>query len=534
MLELLSLPPEIIEKITEYLGGTHKKTVRRVCRYLNEIVEHQLFSNIVLKYSNYQPDLICEQLEALASRTTTARIHARSLEIRGFSPDSHLGARSRSRSVERNRNSRSRSRGPLAEAHSVNKGLLAHLGQAICSLRKVQEVWWHVGMHDPEWVQIVVMDSLVSLPALSELRISLGGGTASSLKLEQLTDLRKITITGSCLHYRRDVVSGLRTLISNSPRLTHLDVGHNYRSDDSDISTLHDLLGAVPPASPLNLSHLTLRGWCIRLDDITLPHLRSLVSLSLHVNLDTRTFSPSDLDDSAHEELLRRTAAFSSSTEEIWDTLREERICLKELTTDEVNDALLDYLSSYSGLQKLTLTSATAHSAKKSDALAMKFYRDVLPKHAGTLVSLDVCPVYEGKWCFGKHNSSSLLQCTKLSNLKIHINSEDINRAKKQDVVWTLLEVAEDLPNLSQLSISSADSESNRGGRSGSNPSIGHIYRVNKEISQSVTTFGPLDSVGVSKIITTPARDYVARSDKQAGDGLWYRSSMSQGSHLEL
>ena len=165
MLELLSLPPEILEKITEYvssainqlkcltfilyaqLGGAHKKVVRRVCRQLNDIVEHQLFTNIVLKYSNYQPDLICEQLEALASRTTTARLHARSLEIRGFSPDSHLGARSRSRSVERNRNSRSRSRGPLAEAHSTNKGLLAHLGQAICSLRKIREVWYvHVNI----------------------------------------------------------------------------------------------------------------------------------------------------------------------------------------------------------------------------------------------------------------------------------------------------------------------------------------------------------------------------------------------------
>lgn len=159
MLELLSLPPEIIEKITEYvrpsfffqtlhlsnlftqLGGNHKKTVRLACKFLNEIVEHQLFSNIVLKYSNYQPDLICEQLEALAFRTTTARHHARSLEIRGFSPDSHLGARSRSRSAERNRSSRSRSRGPLADAHFVNRGLLAHLGQAICSLRKVREVW---------------------------------------------------------------------------------------------------------------------------------------------------------------------------------------------------------------------------------------------------------------------------------------------------------------------------------------------------------------------------------------------------------
>ncbi|KAF4610918.1 hypothetical protein D9613_006547 [Agrocybe pediades] len=534
MLELLSLPPEILEKITEYLGGAHKKVVRRVCRQLNEIVEHQLFSNIVLKYSNYQPDLICEQLEALASRTTTARLHARSLEIRGFSPDAHLGARSRSRSVERNRNSRSRSRGPLAETHSTNKGILAHLGQAICSLRKVREVWWHVGQNDPEWAQIVVMDSLTSLPFLEELKISLGGGSASAVKLEQLTGLRKITITGSAIDYRRDVVHGLRTLISNSPSLTHLDVGCNYRSDDSQISTLHDLLGAVPSETPLKLSHLTLRGWCVRLDEETLPHLRSLESLSLSSNIDWQALSHLDLDEASRDALLERTGNWCSSSAEIWDTLREERIRLKEICTDEVNDALLEYLASYSRLERLTLSSATADTASKSDALAIKFYREVLPSHAESLVSLDVSPVYEGKWCFGKHNASSLLQCVRLANLKIHINSEEIDRDRKQDAVWNLLEVAEDLPNLSQLSIHSADSESNRGGRSGGNPSIGHIYRVNKEISQSVTTFGPMEPVGISKIITTPAREYVARSDDEAGAGLWYRSSMSQGSHLDL
>lgn len=164
MFDLLALPEEIIEKITELVrslmdqtsqlltrllplfllfqfNGPEKKTARLSCKPLNAIVEHQLFSNIVLKYSNYQPDLICEQLEALAFRTTTARFHARSLEIRGFSPDAHLGARSRSRSMERPRSSRSRSRGPLAEAHQANRGILAYLGQAICSLTKVRDVW---------------------------------------------------------------------------------------------------------------------------------------------------------------------------------------------------------------------------------------------------------------------------------------------------------------------------------------------------------------------------------------------------------
>lgn len=539
MLDLLSLPPEIIEKISERLDGSHKKILRGVCKQLNTIAEHQLFSNVVLKYSNYQPDLICEQLEALASRSTAIRFHARSLEIRGFSPDSHLGARSRSRSVERNRGSRSRSRGPLAEARGVNKGLVTHLGQAISSLTKVKEVWWHLGMNDPEWAQIVVMDSLASLPALEDLRISLGGAPASSLKLELLTNLRKITISGYCPNYKQDVVSGLHTLIANSPRLTYLDVGYNTRANVLDVSSLHDLFNGVPRDIPLDLRHLVLRNWCVRLDEITLPHIRLLESLSLHLNIEPQQIaSHQAAEEPETSHTLSRTAQYCSTTSEIWTTLREERIKLKEISTDEITPAFLEYVASYSGLEKLTLTFTTAREddVYTSEKLALKFYNEVLPMHAQSLTTLDICPIYEGKWCFGSHNAASLHLCTKLQNLRIHINSEEIDRPKK-DVVWTLLEIASDLPRLSHLSIASADAEGNRSGRNGNyngNPSIGHIYRVNTEISQSVTTFGPLDNVGVPKVITTPAREYVERTDKQAGDGLWYRSSMSQGSHLQL
>ncbi|KAJ3490893.1 hypothetical protein NLJ89_g11392 [Agrocybe chaxingu] len=288
MMDLLSLPPEIIEKITEQLDGAHKKIARSVCKELNETVERQIFANIVIKYSNYLPELICEQLEALATRTTNARKYAQSLEIRGFSPDAHLGARSRSRSIERNRNSRSRSRGPLAETHVVNRGLLAHLGQAICSLRKLKSVWWHFSPNDPEWAQIVVMDSLSSLPFLEELRISLGGGSAASLKLAQLSNLREITITGFCSDYRADVISGLRTVISNSPDLTHLEVDSHGHRADAQTSTLHDLLGAASPNAPLRLTHLSLRSFCFKLDGVTLPHLHDLESLLLCNNIDTR------------------------------------------------------------------------------------------------------------------------------------------------------------------------------------------------------------------------------------------------------
>jgi hypothetical protein len=49
-----------------------------------------------------------------------------------------------------------------------------------------------------------------------------------------------------------------------------------------------------------------------------------------------------------------------------------------------------------------------------------------------------------------------------------------------------------------------------------------------------VTKYGPLSAIGTPKVIGTPGRDYVAKLDREAGAGLWYRSSMSRGSRLNL
>ena len=290
-------------------------------------------------------------------------------------------------------------------------------------------------MNDPDWSQIVVMDALVSLPFVEVLRISLGGAPTTSLRLEQLANMRRITISGYCADARTELVSGLRTLISNSPRLTHLDVSVKGRADGTDVATLHDLLSDVPAGAPLALTHLTLQNWGVRLDARVLPSLRSLQILSLHNAIDGRGVVGPDGDDAEIAELLARTAACCSSADEIWDALRAVRIWLTDIATDAVSGAFLDYLAAYRGVQRLTLSSALVNDGLVSDALAMRFYTEVLPLHAASLVALEVTPEYEGKWCFGRHNSASLLRCANLQTLKIHINSGEINRTKNQDVV---------------------------------------------------------------------------------------------------
>lgn len=303
---------------------------------------------------------------------------------------------------------------------------------------------WHIGPNDPEWAKISVMDSLASLPYLTTLRLSLGGGSAESLKLESLSNMRKITISGQCSDYRHDILAGLSTLISNSPDLDFLDVSYKMirGSGNTEYPSLLDLFSQTSPETPLTLSHLSLSGYCIRLDAETTPHLRSLQSLSLHNVVDGRSFRFQDTtDEDVLAELVAQMARCCSSVDDVWNTLKEERIYLKEIVTDSVNEALLDYLASYSGLKKLQLKCTTrGDSSVSSDKLALQFYAEVLPKHADSLQSLDISPEYEGKWCFGRHNERSLRLCTKLEELKIHIHSRDINRAKQQDVVVSSLQ----------------------------------------------------------------------------------------------
>jgi hypothetical protein len=141
-------------------------------------------------------------------------------------------------------------------------------------------------MNDSDWTKTIVMDSIASLPSLEEIRISLGG-SASLLKLAQLKNMRKIQISGFCPEYRQDIIPGLQTLTANSPRLTHLDVdGDSYRAN-SETCTLHDLFDALRSNTPLALTHLNLRSWCVRFDSETIPHLGMLESLTINNNIES-------------------------------------------------------------------------------------------------------------------------------------------------------------------------------------------------------------------------------------------------------
>ncbi|KAJ7307684.1 hypothetical protein DFH08DRAFT_493158 [Mycena albidolilacea] len=205
----------------------------------------------------------------------------------------------------------------------------------------------------------------------------------------------------------------------------------------------------------------------------------------------------------------------------VWSTLRTKsdsgpQIKLIEITTNVVTPELFAYLSSYSGIEKLSLLHPDGGSREKSDRLANTFFETVLPLHATSLVELS-CPAgYESRFSFGTHNVHVISLLHKLESLEMSINAGAVREVDKPDVwidedgteipifsigvsveaeqaeidpvVTLLLETAATLPFLRSLAINSAETESNRGAWCG-NGRIHHTGAVDAAIEKAMQAF---------------------------------------------
>lgn len=64
-----------------------------------------------------------------------------------------------------------------------------------------------------------------------------------------------------------------------------------------------------------------------------------------------------------------------NTTSEIWTTLREECIQVKEIFTDEITLALLKYLTSYSGVRTTEINSVS-HDGNRTRCIQFREVRD--------------------------------------------------------------------------------------------------------------------------------------------------------------
>ncbi|KAF7345687.1 hypothetical protein MVEN_01588500 [Mycena venus] len=177
---------------------------------------------------------------------------------------------------------------------------------------------------------------------------------------------------------------------------------------------------------------------------------------------------------------------------DIWKMLNAQKIHLKDLTTHSVTIELIQYLASYSGLERLTLPDAGSNiGVEERDTLADLFFQRALPRHAETLVAFSLPDAYEGHWSFGLHNVDVISRLRKLRILETSVTMADImenSDSGTKNAVVLLLELVANRRALQNVAILPATAERNRGATCGQ-PWMHHSTTVAKRMRAIVHEF---------------------------------------------
>lgn len=117
---------------------------------------------------------------------------------------------------------------------------------------------------------------------------------------------------------------------------------------------------------------------------------------------------------------------------------------LKKLHTAAASAEMIEYLASYSGLESIVLTDTHSDTTgsrihdSEEDILARRFYSEILPAHASSLVELDVQASFEGPWCFSDHAVPALSKCQRLRTLSISMDGLELDEGDIHSVVSVL------------------------------------------------------------------------------------------------
>ncbi|KAK0210382.1 hypothetical protein DFS33DRAFT_288271 [Desarmillaria ectypa] len=238
----------------------------------------------------------------------------------------------------------------------------------------------------------------------------------------------------TCIHgilldcYNAAGMGLLLGIIARNPKLKALRI-HMYspqsvlQANIQGSSSLSNLFSKIPPGTATHFEQLSIGGFCLG-PKLPLARLRHLKALNINFS-DEKI--PGDL----------------------WDFLRREGVHLMELCVCATSSALLDYLGSYEGLERLKI------HTNNDDAHAEQFYHDVLPKHASTIEELWVHPKRRAGPVWGLDTCvlDRLRRCRNLTELHIPVGLQSVTAVTDDDVVTCMLNTLSSLqwPSLNIL-----------------------------------------------------------------------------------
>jgi len=274
------------------------------------------------------------------------------------------------------------------------------------------------------------MDFITSRPSLHTLKVELSH-LRVAVPLDRMQNLQKITFVKrygyrSSKPVRVQTYNNLAKLLASRPadQITKLSVV---------LTSLHEIFQFLTPeVEPLRLKKLQMTQSFIKLDQFAIPHLRHLTSLHLSsmknpsnsrtensdTSEDTSPESSGDLENSEHR--------IGSKMSDFWSALRHAGIHLREVIVDSINAGLFGYLSHYTGLTKLVVSTNIFNTSSESDALARLFFAEPLASHIETLEELAVYARFEDLWRFGDHNILAFSRCMGLKKLGVSVARADL------------------------------------------------------------------------------------------------------------
>ncbi|KAK0200132.1 hypothetical protein DFS33DRAFT_126892 [Desarmillaria ectypa] len=257
-----------------------------------------------------------------------------------------------------------------------------------------------------------IMLALSNLPRLSLLNIGLHHGQASYLDFH---DLDNISFNG------KRMLNIVPSLVARSPNLTRLRLSSSHPTGTVPATAL-SIFSGLHKGRLSCVEQLTVEGALILPTPdvpIIVPHLRHLTSLRIHI---------------------------ADVAEEFWFALRIEMIHLRDVSVDIVNDALLEYLESYSGVRSMMLI-----TEQEVDNSSSKFWNKILPRHTNTLMELYVQPKYAGGWCLDTRSLDSIRQCKRLEILRVKVDQETLDAEDETNIITRALEGLYEWPCLKNL-----------------------------------------------------------------------------------
>ena len=449
---LLSLAPELLCAIAEHVriahlnadtGNSNTKQVteedlmqlRLTCKYLGDTLESQVLHTIHFSVENCNYSRATARLQPLATTKNLLRGLPRSgrhLYIGPLSPKHipDLGF-------------------PVRKPRDNPTSLLAeelmrtYLCDALSALRNLKSVTcvrgqfsvppssdeqpdsrWTPGMDDEAWTHEAVMEFLASCPSLHVFEVELTH-LKVAVTLDRMQGLREISFT---YDYRFPPAEPVKVqTYNNLTKLLASRPASQINQLSVVLTSLHEIFPFfTPEVEPLQLKDLRMYTSMIKLDPLTIPHLRHLTCLHLlNMMVPSKPWKvnliPISPGNASAQEVKQEDCISSKMLNDFWLALQRAGIFLKEIKVDSINDGLLGYLTCYTGLTKLGIESCFLPSPESSDPLAKLFFAESLASHVETLEELNVKAQDEDLWCFGEHNVSAFSRCMGLKTLSVFV-----------------------------------------------------------------------------------------------------------------